>query len=127
MVRAQVFVKADEIAVAGNSFGGIEAVLGAERGSYCAAVDSAGAAQSWADAPEVRALMTRAVRNARAPIFFFQAENDYDLSLSRVLSAAMKDAGKEFEVKIYRKLGLGWRCLPLFEPALPQVNRSDYC
>jgi carboxymethylenebutenolidase len=104
-LRAQSFVKPDQIAVAGNSFGGIEAVLGAERGPYCAAVDSAGAAQSWADAPEVQVLMTRAVRNARAPIFFFQAENDYDLSPSRVLSTAMKDAGKEFEVKIYPPFG----------------------
>ena len=104
-LRAQSFVKPDQIAVAGNSFGGIEAVLGAERGSYCAAVDSAGAAQSWADAPRVRALMIRAVRNARAPIFFFQAENDYDLSPTRVLSAAMKDAGKDFELKIYPPFG----------------------
>jgi dienelactone hydrolase len=104
-LRAQSFVKPDGIAVAGNSFGGIEAVLGAERASYCAAVDSAGAAQSWAQAPEVQALMTRAVRNSRAPILFFQAENDYDLSPSRTLSAAMKDAGKEFEIKIYPPFG----------------------
>lgn len=104
-LRAQSFVNPDRIAVAGNSFGGIEAVLGAERAPYCAAVDSSGAAQSWAEAPEVQALMTRAVRNSRAPIFFFQAENDYDLSPSRALSAAMKDAGKEFEIKIYPPFG----------------------
>jgi carboxymethylenebutenolidase len=104
-LRAQNFVQPDRIAVAGNSFGGIETVLGAERASYCAAVDSAGAAQSWADAPELQTLMTRAVRNSRAPIFFFQAENDFDLSPSRVLSAAMKDAGKEFEIKIYPPYG----------------------
>jgi dipeptidyl aminopeptidase/acylaminoacyl peptidase len=104
-LRAQSFVKSDQIAVAGTSFGGIEVVLGAERASYCAAIDSAGAAQSWADAPEVQVLMTRAVRNSRAPIFFFQAENDYDLSPSRTLSAAMKDAGKEFEIKIYPPFG----------------------
>src|SRR6266850_2449004 len=104
-LRAQSFIKPDRVAVAGNSFGGIEAVLGAERASYCAAVDSSGAAQSWAQTPEVQALMTRAVRNSRAPIFFFQAENDYDLSPSRTLSAAMKDAGKEFETKIYPPFG----------------------
>ena len=45
-LRTQSFVDPDRIAVAGTSFGGIEVVLGAERGSYCAAVDSAGAAQS---------------------------------------------------------------------------------
>lgn len=104
-LRAQKFVKPNQLAVAGNSFGGIETVLGAERGSYCAAVDSAGAAQSWSDAPAVQELMIRAVRNARAPIFFFQAENDYDLSPSRTLSAAMKDAGKQYQIKIYPPFG----------------------
>jgi dipeptidyl aminopeptidase/acylaminoacyl peptidase len=68
-LRTQSFVSRDRIAVAGNSFGGIEVVLGAERGSYCAAVDSAGAAQSWEDAPEVQALMIHAVRNSSAPNF----------------------------------------------------------
>src|SRR5580704_15570366 len=104
-LRTQSFVMPDRIAVAGTSFGGIEAVLGAERASYCAAIDSSGAAESWAEAPEVQALMTHAVRNARAPIFFFQAANDYDLSPSRSLSAAMKNAGKEFEIKIYPPFG----------------------
>lgn len=104
-LSAQTFVEPGRVAVAGTSFGGIETVLGAEHGSYCAAVDSAGAAQSWAQAPQVQALMTRAVRNSRVPIFFFQAENDYDLSPSRTLAAAMKDAGKEFELKIYPSFG----------------------
>jgi len=36
-LRTQSFVSRDSIDVAGNSFGGIEVVLGAERGSYCAA------------------------------------------------------------------------------------------
>jgi dienelactone hydrolase len=104
-LRKQSFVRSDRIAVAGNSFGGIEAVLGAERGTYCAAIDSAGAAQSWAQASELQSLMTRAVRNSHAPIFFFQAANDYDLSPSKTLSAAMKDAGKTYEVKIYPPYG----------------------
>jgi dipeptidyl aminopeptidase/acylaminoacyl peptidase len=98
-------VAPNRIAVAGNSFGGIESVLGAERGTYCAAIDSAGAAMSWASAPELQERMLRAVRNARVPIFFFQAENDFDLAPTRVLSAAMKQAGKPFEVKIYPPFG----------------------
>jgi hypothetical protein len=49
--------------------------------------------------------MTHAVQHARAPIFFFQAENDWDLSPSRILSAAMKDAGKVSEVKMYPPFG----------------------
>lgn len=104
-LRKQAFVDADRIAVAGNSFGGIEAVLGAEQENYCAAIDSAGAAQTWAQAPEVQALMKGAVRNAKAPIFFFQAANDFDLSPSRILSAAMQSAGKTYQVKIYPAYG----------------------
>lgn len=104
-LRAQKFVKPYQIAAAGNSFGGIQAVLGAEHASYCAAIDSAGGAQSWAEAPDLQSLMTRSVRSSRAPIFFFQAENDYDLSPSRALSNAMKDAGKEFVLKIYPSFG----------------------
>ena len=104
-LRKQMFVKPDAIAVAGNSFGGIETVLGAERGDYCAAVDSAGGAQSWAQAPELQQIMTRAVRNSKAPILFFQAENDYDLSPSKALSSAMKDAGRAYELKIYPPWG----------------------
>jgi carboxymethylenebutenolidase len=104
-LRKQGFVQADRIAVAGNSFGGIEAALGAERGNYCAAIDSAGGAQSWAEAPELQSLMTRAVRNARAPIFFFQAANDYDLSPSKTLSAVMREANKAYELKIYPPYG----------------------
>src|ERR1700676_3504591 len=67
-LRKQNFVQPNRIAVAGNSFGGIETVLGVERGGYCGGVDSAGGAQSWARAPALQSLMTRAVRNAKAPI-----------------------------------------------------------
>lgn len=104
-LKGQSFVDGDRIATAGNSFGGVEAVLGAERAAYCAAIDASGGAESWASAPALRGLMTRAVRNSKAPIFFFQAENDYDLSPSRTLSAAMKDAGKVCESKIYPSFG----------------------
>jgi dipeptidyl aminopeptidase/acylaminoacyl peptidase len=104
-LKGQSFVKSGRIAVAGNSFGGVEAVLGAERGNYCAAVDSAGGAQSWSMAPELQALMTRAVLNSRIPIFFLQAANDYDTTPSNTLSAAMKAAGKTYEVKIYPAYG----------------------
>jgi len=104
-LRTQRVVHADRIAVAGTSFGGIEAVLGAAHGSYCAAIDSAGGAESWAQAPPLQALMTRAVQRSKTPIFFFQAANDYDLSPSRTLASAMKLAGKKYEMKIYPAYG----------------------
>jgi dipeptidyl aminopeptidase/acylaminoacyl peptidase len=104
-LQHQPLVQPDRIATAGNSFGGVEAILGAERAHYCAVVDAAGGAESWAVAPGLRALMEGAVRRARAPVFFIQAENDYDLSPSRSLAKAMHDVGKDAEVKIYPKFG----------------------
>jgi dienelactone hydrolase len=104
-LRAQSFVDPARIAVGGNSFGGIETLLGVEREAYCAGFDSAGAAQTWATTPELQERLKRAVRGARAPVFFFQARNDYDLSPTEVLSSTMKDAGKPFVAKIYPPFG----------------------
>jgi dienelactone hydrolase len=104
-LQHQAFVQPDRIAAAGNSFGGVEAVLGGERAHYCAVVDAAGGAESWTASPGLRALMEGAVRRARAPIFFIQAENDYDLSPSRSLAQVMHDVGKDADVKIYAKFG----------------------
>ena len=101
----ELLVDTNRIATAGNWFGGIEAMLGAERARYCAAIDATGGAESWSTAPQLRVRMARAVRNSTKPIFFFQAENDYDLSPSRTLSTEMKDAGRVFELKTYPPFG----------------------
>jgi dipeptidyl aminopeptidase/acylaminoacyl peptidase len=106
-LRKQNFVVKNQIAVMGNSFGGIETVLGAEKEHYCAAVDASGGAESWALAPQLQSVMIRAVENSKAPIFFFQAANDYDLKPSRVLADAMRKRGKMAEVKIYPDFGKG--------------------
>jgi dipeptidyl aminopeptidase/acylaminoacyl peptidase len=104
-LKQQPSVSANRIAVAGNSFGGIEAILGAERVSYCAAVDASGGAQSWADAPELQEVMVRAAQGSRAPTFLFQAANDYDLTPSRTLAQSMRAAGQTVELKIYPAFG----------------------
>jgi dienelactone hydrolase len=104
-LRAQKFIKANQVAVAGNSFGGVEAVLGAAHESYCAAVDASGGAESWSSAPELQTLMKEAVRRSKSPIFFFQAENDFDLTPTKVLLAEMKMAGKDGVAKIYPNYG----------------------
>lgn len=108
-LRSQKFIQENRVAVAGNSFGGVQTVLGASRALYCAAVDAAGGAESWNDAPELQTLMKAAVRTSRAPILFFQAENDYNVAPSETLFAAMKAAGKDAELKIYPPYGLSDR------------------
>jgi dipeptidyl aminopeptidase/acylaminoacyl peptidase len=104
-LKAQSFVRADGVAAVGNSFGGIETVLGAERGGYCAAVDASGGAESWDSAADLQALMLRAARNSQSPIFFLQATNDFSLAPSRTLYAAMKQMGKPAEIHIYPPFG----------------------
>jgi dienelactone hydrolase len=102
-LRHQSFVMPGHVATMGNSFGGIITVLGAERIPYCAAVDAAGGAQTWS--PELRARLAKSVRQAQAPIFFFQAENDYTIAPTDVLGKEMRDAGKPSVVKLYPAFG----------------------
>ncbi len=100
------FVDPQRIVAAGNSFGGIVTVFASAYldGLY-AAVDFAGAAQTWAGAPTLQAAMTEAVRQARVPVFFGQAENDYDLTPSRAMSAAMTAAGRPNVMRIFPPFG----------------------
>ncbi|MFL5815170.1 MAG: alpha/beta hydrolase family protein [Bdellovibrionia bacterium] len=104
-LKEQDNVLKGRIAVAGNSFGGIEVVFGASEADYCAAVDASGAAESWEKAPILQSLLKTSVRKSKSPIFFFQAENDFNLEPSRILSAEMKSAGKVSELKIYPSFG----------------------
>ena len=89
----------------GNSFGGIVALLSAERLPVCAAVDAAGAAESWDEAPALRALMTGAAARARAPVLFMQAANDFNVEPSRALAGAMRKAGKPAQLRLYPPFG----------------------
>lgn len=81
-LKAQPFVDAARIGVFGFSFGGIQTMLAVERADagYKAAVNCAGAAQTWNNSPELRARLIQAARNAVMPVFFIQAQNDYSLS-----------------------------------------------
>jgi pimeloyl-ACP methyl ester carboxylesterase len=102
-LRRQSFVMPGRVATMGNSFGGVITVFGAQRIPYCAAVDASGGAQTWS--PELSARLVSSVRQSQAPIFFFQAENDYSLAPTEVLGKAMRDAGKPSVVKIYPAFG----------------------
>jgi carboxymethylenebutenolidase len=104
-LKRQPFVRPTLIAAMGNSFGRIETVLGAEQVSYCAAVDASGGAESWDKAPNLQSRMLYAVEHAKSPILFFQAENDYSLSPSRTLYAAMKASHESAEIRIYPPYG----------------------
>jgi carboxymethylenebutenolidase len=99
-------VDSQRIAIAGCSFGGIQTILMAERGlGLRAAIDFAGAAQTWKEAPDLRDRLIKAVRQAQMPVLFIQAENDYDLAPSRTLSAEMEKANKPHAIQIFPRFG----------------------
>ena len=105
-IKTKSYVQGDRVVVAGNSFGGIVTVFAsAQLDGLWAALDFAGAAQTWASAPRLQAAMTDAVTRSRIPIFLGQAENDYDLTPSRALSAAMTKAGKPNVMTIFPPCG----------------------
>jgi carboxymethylenebutenolidase len=104
-LKNQPFTDTKRIATAGNSFGGIITVLAAERVPYCAAIDAAGGSESWFLAPALQTRMLDAVGAAQAPIFLFQAENDYTTAPTRRLSAQLRKAGKPVESRIYPAFG----------------------
>jgi carboxymethylenebutenolidase len=102
------YVDQDRLVVMGASFGGIQTMLAVEGNyGYRVAVNCSGAAQTWGRSPDLRARLTDAARKATMRIFFFQAENDYDLTPNRVLSDEVRRAGQTAEAKTYPAFGSG--------------------
>lgn len=107
-IKSLPYVDQKRLAVMGASFGGIQTILAAERGAgYRVAVDCSGAAKSWKGSADLRAQLTVAARKSTIPVFFLQAQNDYDLTANRVLSEEVKKAGKFAETKTYPAFGSG--------------------
>jgi dienelactone hydrolase len=106
-VRSLPYVDRTRVAVAGCSFGGIVSLFAAERGTGIqAVVDFAGGAMSWAQAPELQERMKQAARAAKVPVFFVQAENDFDTAPSLVLSEEMRRTGKPVRVHVFPANGV---------------------
>jgi len=100
------YVDRARVAVAGCSFGGIEALFAAERGTgIVAAIDFAGGAMSWTRSDALRERMKTAAMNLRIPVLFLQAENDFDTSPSRVLFETARAAGRDVRMRIFPPWG----------------------
>jgi carboxymethylenebutenolidase len=96
------YVDRSAVAMAGCSFGGIETLLASEQDlGLRAAIDFSGAAQTWSGNAPLRARMRSAAHNAKTPIFFLQASNDYDTQPSIELAKEMQAAGRPHLLKIF--------------------------
>ncbi|HEY4122898.1 MAG TPA: dienelactone hydrolase family protein [Byssovorax sp.] len=95
------YVDKNKIITGGCSFGGIQTLLAAERGNGVKlAIDWAGGAEDWRN-KVLRKRLIKAVDNAKMPIFFLQAQNDYTTEPSETYSAEAKKAGKPYKEKIF--------------------------
>lgn len=106
-LRAQPFVDGRRIAAAGCSYGGIQTLLlaGEKDIGLRAAIAFAAAAQSWSGSRPLQSRLSRAVKEAAAPILFIQAENDWNLTPSLVLAREMEAAGKPHKRVIFPPYG----------------------
>lgn len=105
-LKAQSFVDARRIAISGCSYGGIQTLLAGERDlGVKALVPFSPGAMSWQLSASVRERLSQAVDNAKAPIFLLQAQNDYSIEPSRVLSKEAEKKHKDFQSKVYPPFG----------------------
>jgi carboxymethylenebutenolidase len=105
-LKAQPFVDAARVAISGCSYGGIQTLLTGERDlGIKALVPFAPGAMSWEQNLPLRDRLVRAVDLVKAPVFLIQAENDYSLAPSQVLSKEANKKHKDFQSKIYPPFG----------------------
>jgi dienelactone hydrolase len=104
-LKGQPFVDRQYLVMSGCSYGGIQTLLTAEKGlGLHAFVPFAPAAMSWANT-ELRKRLLEATRDAQAPLFLIQAQNDYSLGPSEVLGAMIERKGPPNQARIYPPYG----------------------
>jgi carboxymethylenebutenolidase len=107
-LKSLPFVDPARIAISGCSYSGIQTLLAGERDlGVKALVPFAPGAMSWEQNPWLQDRLIRAVDLAKAPIFLIQADNDYSLSPSHVLTNEAKRKQRNFQSKIYPAFGSG--------------------
>jgi carboxymethylenebutenolidase len=100
-LRSRSFVDPTRIALSGCSYGGIQTLLAGERDLGAKAlVPFAPGAMSWEQNVRLQDRLVRAVGRAQAPVFLIQAQNDYSLAPSWVLSREASKKEKPFQSKI---------------------------
>ncbi|MDB6025523.1 MAG: dienelactone hydrolase [Verrucomicrobiales bacterium] len=105
-LKAQSFVDENQIAMAGTASGAVQTLLAAEKetGIRAFIVFAPGSA-SWSENPLLQAMLRRSVRNAKAPVFVIQAQNDFTLEPSQLLGKELEQKGAPNRTKVYPPFG----------------------
>jgi carboxymethylenebutenolidase len=105
-VQRLPFVDRERVVVAGCSYGGIQALLGAEsRMGYRAALSISPAAQSWDQNDWLKSRLIEAVGRTDIPVLLIQPAKDASLAPGRVLGMEAARRGKPLTVKVYPATG----------------------
>ncbi|SMQ64482.1 Dienelactone hydrolase [Altererythrobacter xiamenensis] len=108
MAASHPEIERKRIFVIGNSFGGVLALLAAERGlGLKGAADFAGSAMNWEGSALFRERMREAARNARIPIFLGQAANDFSTQPTIELAKELAASGKPYRARVFPTYGIG--------------------
>jgi dienelactone hydrolase len=125
-VKAQSYVDSKRMFILGQQAGAVSSLLLAEK-----EVDVRGfvvfspASGSWHRSPMMQAELKRAIKNAKAPIFLIQPENDHNLSPAEILGRELKMKGPPNTVKIYPPYGRTAKESGGFGAKAPQIWGSD--
>jgi dienelactone hydrolase len=96
------FVDRTRVVVAGCSFGGIQALLGAEAAvGYRAAISISPAALNWGHNPDLETRLKKAVERIDIPVFLIQPAKDASLGPARVLGPMLERRNASSRSKIY--------------------------
>jgi dienelactone hydrolase len=100
------FVDPQRIVTAGCSFGGIQALLGAEsRMVYRAAISISPGALMWDRNEYLRDRLVKAVSRLNVPVLLIQPARDASIGPSRVLGSTALRAGKPLTAQVYPAAG----------------------
>jgi dienelactone hydrolase len=104
--KSQSFVNEEKVAIVGHASGGILSMLLAEQEvGVRGFVVFSPAAVLWKERLDLQKALVNSVREAKAPIFLIQAQNDFSLAPSQTLGAELASRGDLSLSKVYPPFG----------------------
>lgn len=105
-LKGQSFVNENRVAVAGQGAGAAAALLLSQQDfDVSGYIVFSPAAGIWNEKPEMQSALTEAIREAKAPIFLIQPQNDVSLAPSQILGKEINAKNRPNMVKVYAPFG----------------------
>lgn len=106
-LKAQPNVDENRIVLMGTMIGATHVILAADRGLKASAfIPFSPGSVSWNSYPTLQATLRRGIRNAKAPIFLIQTQNDKSLAPSAILGQELSLKGPPNRTMVYPPFGV---------------------